>query len=150
VSRRATRELALRALFAADHAGTGAAEALAGAAQELRGRPDHEYAFELVNGTLSNLRAVDRAILAQLRGWTMQQMPAVDRVLLRLATFELLFTANPPGAVVDEAVSLAKAYSTADSGGFINAVLRGIGRAAIQSPEQLPERNLGPPECGAD
>ena len=128
MSRRATRELALRALFAADHAGLTAGEALAGAAEELRGRPDVEYASLLVTGTLDKLDVVDQAILGQLRGWTMQQMPAVDRALLRLAAFELLFTTNPPGAVVDEAVSLAKSYSTEASGKFVNALLRGIGR----------------------
>lgn len=130
MSRRATRELALRALFIVEHSAAGPAEALARGAEELRGRPDPEYAAQLVEGTIRNLAAVDRAILAQLRGWTMQQMPAVDRALLRLGTFELLYTPSPPGAVVDEAVSLAKIYSTADSGKFVNAILRGIHRAA--------------------
>ena len=69
---------------------------------------------------------LDRAISDVSSSWRIERMPAVDRALLRLAAYELLHTATPKGVVISEAVSLAKEYSTARSGAFINGVLSAI------------------------
>jgi len=131
MSRRTARELALRALFAVDCGNTAPEAALAQAAETLpRSRQDPDgFGTALVHGTLANLVDLDAALVPHLREWTLAQMPAVDRALLRLAAFELLYTAEPVAAVISEAVVLAKQYSTAESGRFINGVLGTLARA---------------------
>jgi N utilization substance protein B len=135
MSRRTARELALRALFAVDCGKVAAVDALAKASETLpRARQDPDgFGTALVEGTLANLASLDAALLPHLRGWTMAQMPAVDRTLLRIAAFELLHTGEPAAAVISEAVVLAKQYSTAESGRFINGVLGSLVKADAPS-----------------
>lgn len=65
------------------------------------------------------------------RGWRVERMPAVDRNVLRIGVYELVHTDTPVGVVIDEAVELAKRYSTARSGAFVNGVLDAV-RAAYR------------------
>lgn len=83
------------------------------------------YALLLLEGVRDNLDVVDQTIIDHLRGgWTLQRLPAVDRSILRIAVWELLFATEVPTAVaVDEALELAKELSTDDSPSFINGVL---------------------------
>jgi len=70
---------------------------------------------------------IDRVIAGHLSGWALTRLPVVDRQLLRLATYELLACPEVPVAVViDEAVELAKGYSTEESGSFVNGVLSAV------------------------
>jgi N utilization substance protein B len=71
---------------------------------------------------------LDGAIAARSLGWRVERMPAVDRAILRIGAHELLDTDLPVGVAVSEAVELAKRYSTARSGSFVNGVLGTIGR----------------------
>jgi transcription antitermination protein NusB len=85
----------------------------------------------LVDGTATYRDELDEVIAANARGWTLQRMPAIDRIVLRIATFELFHRPDVPKAVVlDEAVELAKRFSTDDSGRFVNGVLAAIARIA--------------------
>jgi N utilization substance protein B len=78
----------------------------------------------LVEGVATNTADIDAAITAHSDGWPLVRMPAIDRTVLRIATFELIHRREVPTAVViDEAVELAKRYSTDDSGRFVNGVL---------------------------
>jgi N utilization substance protein B len=92
--------------------------------------PDH--AVRLVEGVEEHAGRIDELIDQHARGWTLQRLPDVDRAILRMATFELLWVDDVPDAVViDEAVELAKALSTDDSPAFVNGVLGGIIDAEI-------------------
>lgn len=88
--------------------------------------PD-ELTRTLVAGVQSHGREIDDLIAAHAKGWTLQRMPTIDRNVLRIGTFELLGRPDVPIAVViDEAVELAKRFSTDDSGKFVNGVLSTI------------------------
>ena len=96
--------------------------------------PPEPYAAELVAATARRGEEVDRLVGGQAAGWRLERMPAIDRQVLRLATVELLEHPEVPTAVVlDEAVELAKGYSTEDSGRFVNGVLAALA-ARIRPP----------------
>ena len=110
------RERALGLLYAAD---VGAEDE----PLEPTGR-----AGRLVIGVLDHLEDIDTIIETHSTGWRLSRMPAVDRSILRLGVYELRYTETPVGVVVSEAVELAKVYSTAKSGRFVNAVLANVAK----------------------
>ena len=86
-----------------------------------------DYARTLVEGTLGHLDEVNRLIAEQADNWRLERMPAVDRNILRLAVFELLYEGDIPKlVVVDEAIELAKKFSTDQSSRFVNGLLDGL------------------------
>jgi transcription antitermination protein NusB len=88
--------------------------------------PD-ELTQMLVRGVQANGPEIDDLIAAHAKGWTLRRMPTIDRNVLRIGTFELIHRPDVPIAVViDEAVELAKRFSTDDSGKFVNGVLSAI------------------------
>lgn len=123
-SRREARERALSLLYEAEAKGATPDEVLA----SLPVDPD-AFAVELVTGVGAHRHELDELLRRFAKGWTVERMPAVDRTLLRIATFELAHRADvPTGAVISEAVELAKRYSTDDSGRFVNGLLARIAR----------------------
>ncbi len=85
------------------------------------------FAVELLDGVADHADEVDALVTAHSRNWELSRMPALDRALLRLATYELAHRPDvPTAAVIDEAVGLAKEYSTDDSGRFVNGVLSAV------------------------
>lgn len=89
--------------------------------------PPDELTRVLVEGVETHQLRIDSAIAAHAKGWTLERMPAIDRNVLRIASFELLCLPDVPVAVVlDEAVELAKRFSTDDSGRFVNGVLSAL------------------------
>lgn len=120
--RRRSRERALELLYEAESKGVAPATLL----DELQIRPE-QYATELVLGVSSKAEEVDALIVLHSNDWALARMPVIDRQLLRLATYELLARPDIPTAVVlDEAVELAKSYSTENSGRFVNGVLAAV------------------------
>jgi len=96
-----------------------------------RGVASADLTGELLNGIEANRAAIDEAIVAHAKGWAIDRMPALDRAILRLAIFELTSRPDVPIAVViDEAVELAKRFSTDDSGRFVNGVLAAVAKTA--------------------
>ena len=94
--------------------------------------PVSEHAVRLVEGAHEHATEIDRLISEHADGWTLDRLPDVDRAILRMAVFELLWVPDVPDAVViDEAVELAKALSTDDSSSYVNGVLGGIIRREI-------------------
>lgn len=86
--------------------------------------PPDPYVTTLLNGTVATREEAERRITAASVGWPLERMAVIDRLVLRLALSELLDPEGPPTAVVlDEAVELAKTYSTDDSGSFVNGIL---------------------------
>ncbi len=87
-------------------------------------RPIREYTRSLVEGIYEHKRKIDELISTYAQGWDMDRLPAVDRNILRLGIYEVLWIENlEDGIVIDEALSLAKDLSTDDSAGFIHGVL---------------------------
>ncbi len=123
-SRRAARERALELLYEAE-----TKDVTAGAVVAALPVPPDDYATALAEGVDDERAAIDELIVAHLKGWTLERMPAVDRAVLRLAVFELLHRPDVPvGVVISEAVELASEFSTDDSGRFVNGVLSAIAR----------------------
>lgn len=115
-------------LFQADVRGEALPAVVAAEAKRAVGEPDRAaswlYAREIVDGVSDHRDEIDELIMSYAQGWTLDRMPNVDRALLRLASWEILFNDEVPTAVaIDEAVELAKEYSTDDSGRFVNGVL---------------------------
>jgi N utilization substance protein B len=85
------------------------------------------YACSLVEGAVGHAGEIDELIRQQADNWRLERMPAVDRNILRLAVFELLYEEDIPKlVVVDEAIELAKKFSTDQSGRFVNGLLDGL------------------------
>ena len=127
-ARRKARELALQMLFENDVAGTPTEEMFRRNA-DLQKAPAaiREFTERLVAGTLSNRDEIDQVITRQADHWRLARMPIVDRNILRLALFELLHEpATPQPVVIDEALEIAKRFSTPRSSQFINGILDGV------------------------
>ena len=104
--------------------------------QGLGEPPVNEYTVELVQGVSAHAQRIDEILGERAEGWTVARMPGVDRALLRLAVFELLWRDDVPDAVaIDEAVELAKSLSTDSSPRFVNGVL---GRVVRERPDIAP------------
>jgi N utilization substance protein B len=87
-------------------------------------RPIREYTKSLVEGVSAHKRKIDELISTYAQGWDMDRLPAVDRNILRLGIYEILWVAElEDGIVIDEALTLAKDLSTEDSAGYIHGVL---------------------------
>lgn len=113
------RERALGLLYEADCKGVPAETVLA----DLPVTPD-PLTVRLVGGVGANLTEIDRELARVARGWSLDRMATLDRAILRIGLYELRFTPEVPTAVVlNEAVELAKRFSTDDSGRFVNGVL---------------------------
>jgi len=119
------RELALQTLFSVEVGHQPPSEALAQTFTHSGSKgPQRTFIQDLVYGTLEHSDESDRAFSPLLQGWTIDRLPTVDRLLLRMSLFELRHRSQVPQAVViNEAVELAKKFSTEDSGRFINGVL---------------------------
>jgi N utilization substance protein B len=120
--RRQARERALGLLYEAEIRAVAPSDVLG----ELT-VPADDFAVTLVSGVESHAAEIDAVVSTHAAGWALERMPALDRALLRLATFELMHLPEIPVAVViDEAVELAKGYSTEDSGRYVNGVLAAV------------------------
>jgi N utilization substance protein B len=133
-ARTKARRRAMDILFQSDVRGEQIATILAAEAKRAANEPAREaswlYAREIVDGVIDNQGEIDEQITTSAKDWSLERMPAVDRALLRVGTWEILFNDEVPTAVaIDEAVELAKEFSTDESGAFIHGVLARIGRS---------------------
>ena len=126
-ARSKARKQALDLLYETDIRGTNLLETLVARDIPADGpdaRPIREYTRELVNGVSDNRRKIDELITTYAQGWDMDRMPVLDRNILRLSIFELLWSKSVPEAVaISEALELATYFSTEDSSKYINGVL---------------------------
>ncbi|MBF4560938.1 transcription antitermination factor NusB [Microbacterium sp. VKM Ac-2870] len=134
-ARSKARKRALDILYQSDVRGDDLAVTLASEAKRAANEPAREaswlYAREIVDGVVDNRDEIDEQIITHARDWKLERMPAVDRAILRLAVWEVMFNDEVPTAVaIDEAVELAKEFSTDDSGSFVHGVLARIARTA--------------------
>lgn len=100
--------------------------------------PINDYTIELIEGVSEHRAAIDQLLNDYSEGWTLDRMPGVDRAVLRIGLYELLWAADVPDAVaIDEAVELAKLLSTDESPKFINGILGRVLRDQVPG-DQLP------------
>ncbi len=141
-ARRQARELALQILFPYEFQVPGQGQANIGSAFDLspsifinRGDlpPDViEYAKILVNGIRSHEAQIDKLISIHTTSWSLDRMVSVDKIILRIGTYEIKYLHTDPSIVINETIEVAKKYSTLDSGCFINGVLDSIQRDTLQ------------------
>ncbi|HEX8889770.1 MAG TPA: transcription antitermination factor NusB [Pyrinomonadaceae bacterium] len=141
-SRRKARECALQMLFAADVSGTRADELVSIYWTEL-GDADveqtaREFATRLATGTLAHLQELDERIRSRAEHWRISRMAVVDRNILRLAVYEFLFEPTPRTVAINEALEIARRFSTYEATQFINGILDAIKR---DLDEQFPQEH---------
>ena len=129
------REVALQLLFQRDHN-----PSVARAAQErfvhdrLRDAVLEGFCLSLHDGVVTHLADIDARITAAAENWRLPRMATVDRNVLRLGAYELLFAPDtPPNVAFDEAIELARRYGSADSSAFVNGVLDRLRQGAVPS-----------------
>ena len=144
-SRRKARECALQMLFAADVAEMPADVVVRSYWAEL-GEADldataREFATRLATRTLSNLELLDERIRSRAEHWRISRMAVVDRNILRLAVYEFLYEPTPRTVAINEALEIARRFSTYEATQFINGILDAIKR---DLDEQQPQQNVQP------
>lgn len=119
MKRRDAREHALRVLFQLDHSDMDVYEAMAHVTEEK------DAFFEmLVQGTMDKREEIDASLNDKLENWSLARLPKIERTILRMAVFEILFGEDAPKPVVlNEAIELTKAYGDEQSSRFVNGVL---------------------------
>ena len=149
-TRRFARELAMQALFSMDMHNAFSPEMLA---DYRRCFPPNKrvgpYFERLTGGVLQNRAHIDKVIEQYSSNWKVRRMACVDRNILRLAVFELLFCIDIPAKVsINEAIDIAKKFGSSESGSFINGILDSI-RTALEK-EELHTIPLPPPLVGVE
>jgi N utilization substance protein B len=126
-ARSKARKQALDLLYETDIRGTNLVDTLNARDIPAEGpdaRPIREYTRELVGGVSDNRRKIDELITTYAQGWDMDRLPAVDRNILRLGIYEILWSTNVPTSVaIDEALDLARELSSDESSRYIHGVL---------------------------
>ena len=101
--------------------------------QRLReGYGPDEFTIKAVAGVLASLEELDAVLQAHSKGWTLDRVAPLERNILRLSLWEIQSGVTPPEVAIDEAVRLAKRYSTDEAGAFVNGVLGGVVRAGVE------------------
>jgi len=128
LNRRKTRELALQLLFVWDaHRGDVDEQMLQQLTHEASDDPTiRQQAIEMARGAWQNRQVADQWVERLAPQWPPRRQPGVDRCILRLAIWELTHTNTPPKVVIDEAIELAKRFSTENSPAFVNGVLDAV------------------------
>jgi N utilization substance protein B len=142
-SRRKARECALQMLFAADFADAVPEEVLKTYWAELGDSETEEtareFATRLAAGTLAHVDTLDERIRSRAEHWRIPRMAIVDRNILRLAVYEFLYEPTPRTVAINEALEIARRFSTYEATQFINGILDAIKR---DLDEQQPQQNI--------
>jgi len=132
--RRKSREFALQALYRWDITRKDDNKTIAQFRDHFSQRKEKdEFAERIALGVLEHVREIDQLIEEYSENWRLDRMPIIDRNILRMATFELLYCEDiPPKVTLNEAIELGKRYGSEDSGSFINGILDRIQNEAVQ------------------
>jgi N utilization substance protein B len=140
--RHRAREAALQVLYLCEVGGATPAEALEtyfATHQPEMAEPQRQFATTLVMGAADEHELLDALIQAHSRHWRLERLAILDRLILRIAAWELRHEPDvPPAVVLDEAIELARTFSADDSVRFVNGVLEGIRRAIAEEREDNP------------
>jgi N utilization substance protein B len=149
-SRHRSRKRALQVLFQADirHQEPGAAvrtfyDSLAFAEEDDQPAVTDPFMEELVAGTIRARDEIDQRISSHSEHWRLDRMAVVDRNILRLAVYEMTTVGTPPPVVIDEALELARRFSSEESGAFINGVLDAVRRGLSSDTPLLADAEGG-------
>jgi transcription antitermination protein NusB len=125
LSRRKAREIAFKVIFQVDQVNAEPRQAFNYLLEDTRlSGKDSEFAWTLIEGTIAKMNDIDAIIAGFSKDWTVQRMSSVDRNLLRIASYEILYHNSAQSVVaIDEALEISKRYSEPASVGFINAIL---------------------------
>lgn len=128
------RELALKFLYQIEITKEDSSRALESFWQEHRAEKSvKEFALQIIQGVLANLAKIDSVIAKYAQNWQLSRMAVIDRNILRLGCFELLFLEDiPPKVSINEAVELAKKYGDLESSKFINGILDKIHKTEVE------------------
>lgn len=143
--RRKARENAVQILYEMDVTGANKEEALCAFSSSFK-IPEKAYDFclRLVTGVDAHRHELDALVDEYSENWRLDRMSRVDRNILRLATFEMLYCKDiPPKVTINEAVELGKKFGTEDSGPFINGILDAIYNAKIKGKDQVIDPSIG-------
>jgi len=146
-SRRKARECALQMLFAADIGGASRPDDLVRSYWEELGEPEldegaREFATRLVVGALAHLSELDERIRSRAEHWRISRMAVVDRNILRMAVYEFLHEPTPRTVAINEALEIARRFSTYEATQFINGILDAIKR---DLDKESPQENVVKP-----
>lgn len=134
MERRRARRVALELLYQVEVRGATVDEILT-SRQQVSRQTTPEFTFRIVRGVASNLTEIDKLIDRYADHWSIDRMPIIDRNVLRICVYEMMFESDVPvGVAINEAVELAKAYGTDDSSKFVNGLVARIA-------QELRERN---------
>lgn len=142
------REVALQLLFQHDVNPTVPRPVIERFAHDRLGKPDAEvFCLALYDGVVRHLADIDARVTAASENWKLHRMAASDRNVLRLGTYEIVFSLPPtPGPVaLDEAIELARRYGSEDSPGFVNGVLDKVYRTHTEQQRQDPSPQTAVP-----
>ena len=150
-ARSKARKRALDLLYGADLRQISLNAALAEAGDRAAGEPDRaaswNYARQIVVGITEHGDEIDEMIATYSQGWTLDRMPAVDRAILRMGIWEIMFNPEvPPLVAISEAVGLAGELSTDDSASFVNGMLATISELAEASAPPAAAKDAGSTE----
>lgn len=136
--RRRSRELALQVLYQLDITKQDAIKAIAQSRDHFSEKEEGDgFAERIVLGVLEHGQEIDRLIEQYSENWRLDRMSMIDRNILRMALFELLYCEDiPPKVTLDEAIELGKRYGSGDSGSFINGILDRIQNEVVRKPIQ--------------
>ena len=145
-TRRKARECALQMLFAADVAKTVVPNVLTNGywnelGEAVVDEKTQQFADNLVLGTLRGLETIDARIKTRAEHWRIERMAIVDRNVLRLAVYEFLYTDTPPTVVINEALEIARRFSTFEATQFINGILDAIKHDLEKDSPKKPDEN---------
>jgi len=137
--RRKARELALQCFYQSELSGQPAEETFVFFCDHFEvNKKAVPYARELVLGVAGHLDEIDRQIQAHAANWRISRMSVIDRNILRLATFELCYQQGVPASVaINEALEIAKRYSTDEAAPFINGILDAIKKSVLADQESV-------------
>jgi N utilization substance protein B len=136
--RRRSREFALQVLYQLDITRQDALRAMAQSRDHFSQEAERDgFAERIVLGVLERGQEIDRLIGKYSENWRLDRMSRIDRNILRMAIFELLYCEDiPPKVTLNEAIELGKRYGSEDSGSFINGILDRIQNEAVRKPIQ--------------
>ena len=136
--RRKSREFALQVLYQLNITQQDVNKTLAQFQDHFSGGDERDDFMEhLVNGVMDHCQEIDRLIEKYSENWRLDRMNMIDRTILRIATFELLYCEEiPPKVTMNEAIELGKRFGSEDSGSFINGILDRIQKEAVRKPIQ--------------
>ena len=137
------REYALQLLYQIDLTGGNLEEVFKDFWQSNPSSADiREFSERVTRGALAHKKEIDETIIRYTENWNLDRMAVVDRNVLRLATFELLYAEDiPPKVTINEAVNMAKKYSQVESGKFVNGVLDKISHSEPKRPSTVEIRS---------